>query len=170
MSNAGGTAYFSLYSDRALNNNTTIQTVFGVGVTLDAGLYAMDGLYYIVKYNAGSPIVKLAFGGTATVQRHQALYSASQTATPNTFTTTTTQNTVLTQTTGETDIITSGGGGDSGVQLTLLGTVNLSAGGTFIPQIRFSVTPGSFSIKAGSYIRFTYLGASGANVTKGTWA
>jgi hypothetical protein len=170
LANAGSTeAYFSLYADRTLANNTTIQTVFGVGVTLEAGLYAMDGLYYIVSYSSGTPIVRLAFGGTATVQRHQALYSASQSTTPNTFTTTTTQNTVLTQTAGETDVI-AGGGGDRGIQLSLLGTVNLSAGGTFIPQIRFSTTPGTFSLKAGSYIRFTYLGASGADVTKGTWA
>jgi hypothetical protein len=49
----------------------------------------------------------------------------------------------------------------AGVQFFFKGIISMNAGGTVTPQINFSANPGGTNLmKAGSYIKFTKLGAN----------
>ena len=51
------------------------------------------------------------------------------------------------------------------------GTVSVNAGGTFIPQYSFSAQPGGgFTTGIGSYFAIWPVGASGSDISVGTWA
>jgi hypothetical protein len=57
------------------------------------------------------------------------------------------------------------------VQLLVKGTISVSTAGTFIPQFALTALPGgAYSTIAGSYVKVTPLGASGANINIGSWA
>ncbi len=51
------------------------------------------------------------------------------------------------------------------------GTISISTAGTFIPQYQLSAAPGgAYTTNLGGFFRLRRLGASGADVTSGTWA
>jgi hypothetical protein len=51
------------------------------------------------------------------------------------------------------------------------GTISVSTAGTWIPQYGLSAIPGgAYSTLAGSYVKITPIGASGANINIGSWA
>ena len=51
------------------------------------------------------------------------------------------------------------------------GTISVNAGGTFIPQYQLSAAPGgAYSTITGSYMLIYPIGASGSNISVGTWA
>ena len=51
------------------------------------------------------------------------------------------------------------------------GTVSINAGGTFIPQYQLTAAPGgAYTTLAGAYVIIYPVGASGSNVSVGTWA
>ena len=55
--------------------------------------------------------------------------------------------------------------------LWMRGTVSVNAGGTFIPQYGFTAAPGgSYTTGAGSYFLIYPVGASGSDISVGTWA
>jgi hypothetical protein len=64
-----------------------------------------------------------------------------------------------------------GSGSSEASSMTIHGTVSINAGGTFIPQMQYSVAPGvTSSVLKGSWFCLTPLGAAGANISVGTWA
>ena len=51
------------------------------------------------------------------------------------------------------------------------GTVSINASGTFIPQYSLSAAPGgAYTVAAGSWMSIYPIGASGSNISVGTWA
>lgn len=168
-----GMQYYRLNSIVAGANATGAQNILGVGVTLSAStIYAFDSLILISKTTGStSHTVSIGFGGTSTnnniiyaLQRQSSL-TAFSTAGGDAIQGQTLQTATLTVWTG-----TRGGTTYYDV-LTLKGTVSVNTGGTFIPQYSLSAAPGgAYSTQVGSYFLIYPIGASGANVSVGTWA
>ena len=167
-----GAQFFRLDSGLAGANVNTAQNLFGVGVTLSAStVYAFEAIYAISK-SAGttSHTVGLGFGGTATVNNiaYDVIYhgdttafsSASQSTAAN-FLQTLSNSTVTGASTSTARFWV----------FMLKGTVSVNAGGTLIPQYTCSAAPGgAYTTAAGSYFLIYPIGASGANISVGTWA
>ena len=168
-----GAQFFRLNSSLAGSNVNTAQNVFGVGVTLSSStIYAFD--YYVeFEKSAGttSHNFGLGFGGTATINNilyggpynsYNTAYSTGSTANAASFDSNTASN--VNYRNAITNAATTN-------QLYLKGTVSINAGGTFIPQYTLSAAPGgAYSTVAGSYFMIYPIGASGANISVGTWA
>ena len=165
--------YYRLNADLAGANVATVQSIFGVGVTLSASTVYEFEMIFALSKSAGvtSHIVGLGFGGTASLNNIYYLSSAS----------------VATSVTSAASIGSSYGSfaitaSNVNTNMTttnaaitwfviLKGTVSVNAGGTFIPQYTLSAAPGgAYSTLAGSFIRINPLSASGAATNVGTWA
>jgi hypothetical protein len=166
-----GAQFFRLDSNLVGANVNTAQNVFGVGVTLSANtVYAFEAVYDFAK-TAGttSHAIGLGFGGTATLNNFSLgiIYGNNPVAAgggvaPSMFVATSTANQTYTSatTTAAVDWYT-----------TFRGTLSVNAGGTFIPQYTLTAAPGgAYSTVAGSYFLIYPIGASGANISVGTWA
>jgi len=164
--------YFRLNSAFAGANATGAQPVFNVGVTLSANtVYAFEAFYILIKgTGATSHTIGYGFGGTATVNNASwggvTSLNASSAAPINTNVfagfAQALSNTVFTTGLTFATVWTS---------IKIQGTVSVNAGGTFIPQYTLSAAPGgAYSTQIGSYINIYPIGASGANISVGTWA
>jgi len=167
-----GAQFFRLNADLAGANVATVQSVFGVSVTLSTStVYAFEAFYNLNKtVGATAHTVGFGFGGSATLNNisYMALgfdgsatlpttgngfrFSASASATNQTFS-----------------------GSVSSAAETLLatvkGVVSINGGGTFTPQYTLSAAPGgAYSTMANSYFLIYPIGASGANISVGAWA
>ena len=169
-----GAQFFRLNADLAGANVATVQSVFGVSVTLSTStVYAFEAFYNLNKTVGAIALpttVGFGFGGSATLNNisYMALgfdgsatlpttgngfrFSASASATNQTFS-----------------------GSISSTAVTLLatvkGVVSINGGGTFTPQYTLSAAPGgAYSTMANSYFLIYPIGASGANISVGAWA
>jgi hypothetical protein len=163
-----GSMYYRLNSTYAGSNSSTAQSLFGVGVTLAGGTqYEFEIVSYLAK-TAGttSHTVGYVFGGTATFNNAFITYNGSSNDAPalTNLGVTNTPTTVYVNT----GAITSA---TEYVSILAKGTISINTGGTFIPQYKLSAAPGgAYTTQIGSYIKISPIGASGANVSIGTWA
>jgi hypothetical protein len=172
VSYASQTLYYRLNSDLAGANVTTVQNVFGVGVTLvGSTVYQFEAVYAFSKAaGVTSHNISLLFGGTATVNNISYLVEGiynqtSFTTFPSSY------PSLFSQTTSSVFVGTGIANATAFPIYLLKGTVSINAGGTFIPQYTLSAAPGgAYTTAAGSYITFTPIGRSGANSSLGTWA
>lgn len=162
--------YYRLDSAVVGANVNTVQSLFGVGVTLSAStVYEFEMLVALSKSAGGTNhTVGFGFGGTATINNifynAIAVGTASSAANGTVYGSyvATASNTNTNATTTATAIFWG---------FTIKGTVSINAGGTFIPQYTLSAAPGgAYSTQIGSYIRINPLSASGAATNVGTWA
>lgn len=168
-----GAQFFRLDSGLAGANVNTAQNVFGVGVTLSAStVYAFEAVYALSK-SAGttSHTISLGFGGTATI--NNVSYGVIEKSNTTSFTNLATTDSV--QAFIQTASATTMSGAQTSATVfylqTIKGTVSINASGTFIPQYTLSAAPGgAYTTAAGSYFLIYPIGASGANVSVGTWA
>ena len=169
--------YYRLNSDLAGANVNTAQSIFGVGVTLQAStVYAFQIICTFGK-TAGATTHNffLGFdGGTASFNNFIANVFAPiiQAAPP-------TNNNLATgsifygvqNSTTELAYINAIGGATRTIPVTLFGTLSVANSGTFIPRYRMSAAPGgAYSTLAGSHIAIWPIGAAGANTSVGPWA
>jgi hypothetical protein len=168
-----GAQFFRLDSALAGANVNTAQNVFGVGVTLSSStVYAFEAVYALSKAaGTTSHSVGLGFGGTATLNNIS--YAGVSANNNSAFTTdSTTAIGIYVQTASNT---TFSNGTSTAATIfrtyTLKGTVSVNAGGTFTPQYTLSAAPGgAYTTALGSYFMIYPIGASGANISVGTWA
>ena len=165
-----GAQIYRLNSDLVGSNVNTAQSVFGVGVTLSANtIYEFEAVYGFSK-TAGttSHIVGTLFGGTATL--NNIVYANSNQA-GAAFNTNNAPSQGLSQ---SASVFYNNGNITNATQtwtFILRGTVSVNAGGTFIPQYQLSAAPGgAYSTVAGSYFLIYPIGASGSNISVGSWA
>ena len=166
--------FFRFNANVAGQNINTVQSIFGVGVTLSAStIYEFEIMFGMAKTSGNtSHSVGLGFGGTATVNNiaYTAMVTFSTTSvgvvsTTGEYQQTYVQTTANTQVTGATTALV------QRFMALIKGTVSVNAGGTFIPQYTLSAAPGSaYTTQAGAYIKIKPIGVSGANVSVGTWA
>lgn len=168
---------YRLNADLAGANVSTAQSIFGVGVTLQANtVYAFQSAFTLSKTTGtGSHAINLAFdGGTATFNNFSTTVLAGlhQTTPP-------TSNSLVTSSfwygmqnsTAELTYPSGIAGSTRTFFVNLQGTFSIANGGTFIPRYRLSSAPGgAYSTLAGSYIAIWPIGAAGANTSVGPWA
>jgi hypothetical protein len=165
-----GYQYYRLNSTLAGTTATTAQNWLGVGVTLAASTQYEFEIFCLMIRPSGttSHNITSSFGGTATLNNitYVGPYNTNQTtASPtslginNSYFSTSS----FTLATGVTT--------DTLAYIQFKGTVSVNAGGTFIPQYTLSANPGSaYVTQIGSYIKIAPLGASGSNISIGSWA
>lgn len=171
-----GMQFYRLNSTVVGANATGAQSVLGVGVALSANtVYAFE-LYYNLTKSAGttSHTVSNLFGGTATINNIGYSTLVAQSSTTGTVSgspTTTAVYGLYVQQASATVISASISVSAQTVYPLIKGTVSVNTGGTFIPQYQLSAAPGgAYSTQIGSYFLIYPIGASGANVSVGTWA
>lgn len=164
--------FYRLNSGLAGSNVNTVQSIFGVGVTLAAStIYAFDYKVIFTK-TSGTTLhtFGLSYGGTATLNNifWCGTYNGANTSIPD-FTT---GAGMLASNSASN--LTSSSNISSATHhrvYTLGGTVSINAGGTFIPQYTLSAAPGgAYTTVAGSYFAIWPIGAAGANISVGSWA
>jgi len=175
-SGSGGssTLLYRLNSTVAGANNTSSQSIFGVGVTLSANTVYSFTLSARFNKTAGatSHNFQLLFGGTATLDNGLAhmISDVSNGVTSNTGGTSASYSMVNDLATARA-IEFSIANANQTVAIFVTGTVSITAGGTFIPQYSLSAAPGgAYTTQIGSFIELTPIGASGSNISVGTWA
>lgn len=162
---------YRLNADLAGANVNTAQSIFGVGVTLSAStVYVFESVYTLAK-TAGttSHTMSFSFGGTATLNNisYVATYVNTNAAPP----TGTTSNIATSNTASSITVMGAVTSATNTFFMSIKGSVSVNAGGTFIPQYTLSSAPGgAYSTTANSYIMIYPIGASGSNVSIGTWA
>ena len=166
-----GSLFYRLDSNLAGANVNTAQSVLGVGVTLNGStVYAFEANYFFSKTAGGTAhTIGFGFGGTATL--NNIMYeivgcftsSAPSVAPPDVM------NAIISA--SNTTCTASGAAAALNFRGMLRGTVSINASGTFIPQYTLSAAPGgAYSTVAGSYIKFTPIGAAGSASSQGTWS
>jgi hypothetical protein len=169
--------YYRLNADLAGSNVNTAQSIFGVGVTLQAStIYAFQIICTFGKTAGGtSHNFLLGFdGGTATFNNFIAnVFTPILQAAPPT------NNNVASGTifcgvqnsTTELNYITGIAGATRTIVVSIFGTLSIANSGTFIPRYRMSAAPGgAYSTLAGSSFAIWPIGAAGANTSVGPWA
>ena len=166
-----GAQFFRLESNLAGANVNTVQSVFGVSVTLSTStVYAFEAMYYFNK-TAGttSHTLGIGYGGSATLNSilwNSVGIDGSATlptrSTPGLAANTAVTNQTITGATASAAATTFAN---------IKGIVSINGGGTFTPQYTLSAAPGgAYSTMANSYFLIYPIGASGANISVGAWA
>jgi len=164
--------FYRLNADYAGTASTSAQGIYGstLGVTLSSStVYAFEMVVVFSKtVNATSHTLSLGFGGAATLNNilyggaynfSAAVFSSTFSGSPNTF---------FSNTASATNLGTNASANFNWT-MQFRGTVNVNAGGTFIPQYTTSVSVGPYSTLAGSYILIYPIGSAGL-INVGTWA
>lgn len=167
-----GMQYFRINSNLAGANATGAQNIFGVGVTLSSStVYVFDAVFAMSK-TAGttSHTVSSLFGGTATI--NNIFYRANVgEATGALGTQIAAISDVAANVATATIMSNTISAASKSLYATISGTISVNVGGTFIPQYSLSAAPGgAYTTIAGGYFSIYPIGASGANVSVGTWA
>jgi len=166
-------AYYRLNAAFAGTNVNTAQSLFGVGISLEANtVYEFEMLFALSK-SAGtaSHTIGLGFAGTAGITNiayqlnglHTTASFPSATA-PDVFN--------FVQTASNTAQTLSLAFAAVNFRAKVEGTVSTNAtAGTLIPQYTLSAAPGgAYSTQLGSFVKLRKIGASGANINVGGWA
>lgn len=165
---AQSTHYFALAADRNLTNVNTVQSIFGVGLTVQATTsYEIEMLVSVSTTGTTSNSLGISFGGTATLTSIGYQVEASQNATS--FATLTAGSQAFINTAANT-AVTAAVATATYRNIFIKGIVRVNGTGTFIPQLTYSAAPGVAPIVASnSYIKMTPIG-SNTVTTVGAWA
>ena len=166
-----GAQFFRLESNLAGANVNTVQSVFGVSVTLSTStIYAFEAMYYFNK-TAGttSHTLGIGYGGSATL--NSILWGGVSTDS-STYPLRTSGILAISSNSASNFAVTSPiAAAASNVVSSIKGIVSINGGGTFTPQYTLSAAPGgAYSTMANSYFLIYPIGASGANISVGAWA
>ena len=164
--------FYRLNSNYAGANSSTAQSLFNVGVTLQAGtVYAFTADFLLSKTaGTSSHTLGILFGGTVALNNifYTAYVTGATVAPPSVGTGTTVASHITTATIANLTAATTAATIQYGY--TYHGTVSIDTGGTFIPQYKLSAAPGgAYSTIAGSFFAIWPIGASGANTSVGPW-
>jgi hypothetical protein len=168
-----GAQFYRLNADYVGTASTGAQGIYGssLGVTLSSStVYAFEMVVVFSKTaTATTHNLSLGFAGAATLNNilyngvfntTSVAFASGPTAGPNTFTS---------NTASATSLGNSGATANFNWTMQHRGTVNVNAGGTFIPQYTTSVSVGPYSTLAGSYFLIYPIGSAGL-INVGTWA
>jgi hypothetical protein len=162
-----------LESNLAGANVSTVQSVFGVSVTLSTStIYAFEFVYYFNK-TAGttSHTLGIGYGGSATL--NSILYGGISFDGSTVLPTRASAGTSQVASASAANLVVTGANATAAVTafISIKGIVSINGGGTFTPQYTLSAAPGgAYSTMANSYFLIYPIGASGANISVGAWA
>ena len=164
--------FFRLNSAHAGANATGAQNPLPQNVTLDASSVYEYEIFYRLLKTAGSTshTVSILWGGTATInnwQRHMLTTSVVGIDFTNVI------GSFGADDSQTTPINASGTLASANTRIVVRehGTFSVNVSGTVIPQYQLSAAPGgAYSTAIGSFFRLRKLGASGSNLSQGSWA
>lgn len=165
--------FYRLDSGLAGANINTVQSLFGVGVTLAGSTVYEFELVLAMAKTAGTTAhtISFGFGGTSTINNIGYEIFGNMQNTSTGFANNQPANISYNNTASSTVLTTSTASATVYYTITIKGTVSVNSGGTFIPQYTLSAAPGgAYTTQAGSYIKLKPIGTSGANTSVGTWA
>lgn len=168
-----GMQYYRLNSALVGSNVNTAQNIFGVGVTVSAGTVYNYEIRATFTKSAGttSHALQFGFGGTATINNifSDCRVTFTSTGTNSAISGSTTQGAVSTQA-GFVTVTSSSATAGLLCAMHISGSVSINAGGTFIPQYQLTAAPGgAYTTLTGAYVMIYPVGASGSNISIGTW-
>lgn len=151
-------------------NVNTVQAVFAKSVSLLAGTrYDFEATYIFAKTaGASAHTVGISFGGSAT---YTIVYDVIQDN--NTTNLATLSAPTMASANAATTLVLTGSisSANSFVVAKLRGTISCSVAGNLTPQYLLSAAPGgAYSTNPGSFFRIWPVGATGANISVGSWA
>jgi len=165
--------FYRLDANYAGTASTSAQAIFGatLGVTLSSStVYAFEMVVVFSKTaTATIHTLSLGFAGAATLNNilytgltniFGSAFSSGTGGSPSSFSSNTASATSLGSSTASANFSWT---------TQFRGTVNVNAGGTFIPQYTTSVSVGPYSTLAGSYFLIYPIGSAGL-INVGTWA
>lgn len=159
---------YALSATRNLADVNTVQSIFGVGLTVAATTtYEIDMFFGVSTTGTVSNSLGIGFGGTATLTSigYEAIVGQNATSLGNGSTPTQFYIQVATNST-----ITSAVATATYRTVRVRGLVRVNASGTFIPQLTYSAASGAIPVvAANSYIKMTPVG-SNTVTTIGAWA
>ena len=164
---------FILNSNLSLANTTSLQSWFGVGVTLASSTrYRYRLISTVYKSNTLNTVgVQFALGGTAVLARHFYVVNPCDSSTQQTPTTTLQMSDNKTSNFGTAVTITGTNSGSTYYAIIIDGVIDVTTGGTVIPEIGFTGAPGVSSlVQAGSSIEIYPVGSTGSNSSIGSWS
>jgi len=162
-----GAQFFRLESNLAGANVATVQSVFGVSVTLSTStIYAFEAMYYFNK-TAGttSHTLGIGYGGSATI--NSILWNSVGIDGSATLPTRSTPGLAANAAVTNQTITGATASAAATTFANIKGMVSINGGGTFTPQYTLSA---AYSTMANSYFLIYPIGASGANISVGAWA
>ena len=159
--------YYVLENDHTGTDLNTVQSIYGVSITLGSNaVYEFEASFALKKTSGTNPhSIELGFAGTSSINHilYRVNYSGSALntiATPTSIMINSISNTTVSSNTNV-----------SNHNIFLKGMISVGSGGTFTPQYRLSdVTGGAFSTLAGSYFKMEPVGAANTNINVGTWS
>ncbi len=158
--------YYALSAVRNLTNVNTVQSIFGVGLTVQATTtYELEMFFGVSTTGTTSNSLGISFGGTATLTSigYEAIVSqgtVSYGATPNQYLIQVAANSTVTSAVASATYRI----------IRAKGLVRVNGTGTFIPQLTYSAAPGVAPVVAkDSYIKMTPIGTNTVT-TIGAWA
>jgi len=159
--------YYVLEDDHLGTDLNTVQSIYGVSITLGSNaVYEFEASFALKKTSGTNPhSIQLGFAGTSSINHilYRVNYSGSALntiATPTSIMINSISNTTVSSNTNV-----------SNHNIFIKGMISVGSGGTFTPQYRLSdVTGGAFSTLAGSYFKMEPVGAANTNINVGTWS
>ncbi len=165
--------FYRLNADYVGTASTSAQGIYGssLGVTLSSStVYAFEMVVVFSKTaTATAHSLSLSFAGAATI--NNILYGGVYNALSGVFTSGAGSGplTFFSNTAAAASMGNASATANWNWPMQLRGTVNINAGGTFIPQYTTSVSVGPYSTLAGSYFLIYPIGSAGL-INVGTWA
>ena len=159
--------YYVLEDDHLGTDLNTVQSIYGVSITLGSNaVYEFEASFALKKTSGTNPhSIQLGFAGTSSINHilYRVNYSGSALNTISTPTSIMINSISNTTVSSNTNV--------SNHNIFIKGMISVGSGGTFTPQYRLSdVTGGAFSTLAGSYFKMEPVGAANTNINVGTWS
>ncbi len=158
-------------ADYPLLNQTAVQNLFGAITTVSSNTryaYSIQSTVYKVSNNIS---LQYAMGGNAVVAKHTYHTLTTATAALATASTPTVVKNVVTTGFATPVTVSAALNGTGYYGLTVTGTIDVTTGGTWYPEIGFTGLPGVGSnVFGSSSIEIWPIGPTGANVSIGNWS
>lgn len=160
---------FILAADRVGLNQIAAQSIFGVGVSTTTGTRYRYSIMLLVSKTTNTSAFLYSMGGNAVIARHSYTVTSNPASPGTTVAAADTVRNSMTAGFTSQFAITATDAGASDYSLTINGTIDITTGGTLIPQMGFTATPGTLITTAHSQMSLWPLGAVGINTSVGTW-
>jgi len=158
-------------ADYTLLNQTAVQSLFGVSVSLSSGTRYAYRLLSTIYKTANNISLQYATDGNVVLAKHSYQTTTTASASLATVSTPGVLRNILTTGFDTPVTVSSAFNGTGYYSLTINGTLNVTTGGTWNPLVGFTGLPGVGSyLAAGSSIEIWPIGPTGANVSIGAWS
>lgn len=162
---------FILNADYTLTDQTAVQSLVGKGTTVSSNTRYAYRILATVYKTANNISLQYAIQGNAAIARHTYETQTTAASTLGTTASATVVRNILTTGFSTPVTVTSLLNSAGYYSLTVTGIIEVTTGGTWIPDIAFTGLPGAGSYTtAGSGIEIWPIGPTGANVSIGNWS